>query len=64
MPWESGPTDVVKLLLRHPKIDVNNLANTLFVAAEMGHAEVASLLLEKGAGREPGNELCSRRGLT
>ncbi len=44
----SGHTDVVKMLLSHPKIDVNP-ENTLFVAAQRGHAEVASLLLEKGA---------------
>jgi ankyrin repeat protein len=45
---ERGHAEVVKLLLRHSKIEVNP-ANTLFVAAQMGHAEVTSLLLEKGA---------------
>ncbi len=36
------------MLLHHPKIDVNP-ANALYIAVEQGHAEVASLLLEKGA---------------
>jgi ankyrin repeat protein len=44
----NGRTNVVKVLLDHPKIDLN-LAIALSIAAEMGYAEVASHILEKGA---------------
>ena len=63
-----GDLDIVKLLLKHPKIIINarskNGKTALFFAAAAGHSKIVEYLVKQGANpkiKERKNRKCTQR---